>query len=249
MKKLEGKVALITGGTSGIGLATAKLFSQEGATVFVTGLRPQSIDSAKRELNGMATVIQADASSFSDMKQVIEEVIKKKGRLDILFLNAGILKTDSIKEMSEEVFDEVMRVNFKGPWLGMKAFIPYIKKGASIIVNTSIANMIGWEGFGAYSPSKAALRSLVRVAAQELAPMGARVNAISPGPIHTPIVERAARGAEKDKEMTEKITSMVPMKRFGESEEVAKAVLFLASDDASYVHGAEYIVDGGTSAV
>ena len=249
MKKLEGKVALITGGTSGIGLATAKLFAKEGAKVFVTGLSQKGIDDASVALKGIATIFQSDAGKFSDISSVIDTIVKKEGGLDILFLNAGISRCWTLSEMTEENFDTVMQTNLKGPWLAMKAAILHMRKGASIIVNTSIANQLGWAEFGVYSASKAGLRSLVRTAVCEFSPLNIRVNAISPGPIETPIGDKMGRTEEQKKAFVDDALARIPLKRFGKAEEVANVALFLASDDSSYIQGAEIVVDGGMSQI
>lgn len=245
MKKLEGKNALITGGTTGIGLAAARLFAAEGANVTVTGARPASLAAARTELGSLAKVVASDAGSATD----IAELARTVGPLDVVFLNAGIGKFGSISEFGEDLFDEVVRVNFKGPWLAIKHLSPLLRKGGAIVVNTSVNNLLGMPGAGAYAASKAALRSLVRTAANELAPSGIRVNAVSPGPIDTPLYGKLGLPEDALRGFTESLVGRIALKRFGKPEEVAKAALFLATDDSSYMTGEEIVVDGGMTRV
>lgn len=245
--KLKDKVAVITGGTTGIGFATAKPFADEGATVVLTGTNPSTLEAARSELNGRAEVVASDASKSEDVKALFDQVEKKFGKIDILFLNAGIARFAPWEEHSEEDFDRQFAVNVKGPWLAIKHAIPALKDGASIIATTSVANQIGMPGASAYGSTKAALQQMVRTAAVELAPRGIRVNAISPGPIETPIYGKTGMPAEEVDKLAEGILSQVKLGRFGRSEEVANLALFLASDESSYVQGQELVVDGGMS--
>lgn len=248
MKKLEGKIALVTGGTTGIGLAAAKLFAAEGARVFVTGTNPQSLEAARRELTGVAEVIASDAGSTADIIALAARFADSAG-LDVLFLNAGIAKFASIESMSEQVFDDTFRINVKGPWLALKHFAPALRSGGAIVMNSSINNQLGMAGSAVYAASKAALRSLVRVAATELAPRGIRVNAVSPGPIETPLYGKLGFGAEQLQGMAQGLVAQIPLGRFGTPDEVAKSALFLATSDSSFMTGEEIVLDGGMTRV
>jgi len=244
-ERLKGKVAVITGGTTGIGFATAKRFVDEGAKVVLTGTNPETLEKARSQLNGSADVIESDASNEQDVKALFKEVVDKHGSIDVLFLNAGIARFAPWDQHSEDDFDRQFAINVKGPWLAIKHAIPVLEDGASVIATTSVANKMGMPGSSAYSATKAALQQMVRTAAAELSPRGIRVNAVSPGPIETPIFEKAGMPAEEMQQMAEGIQSQVALGRFGKSEEVANVALFLASDESSYVQGQEFVVDGG----
>lgn len=248
MKKLEGKIALVTGGTTGIGLAAAKLFAAEGARVYVTGTNPQSLAAAQTELSGVAEVIASDAGSADDIAALAKR-FADGGGLDVLFVNAGIAKFGAIESLPEQVFDDTFRINVKGPWLTLKHFAPVIRSGGAVVMNTSINNQLGMAGSAVYAASKAALRSLVRVAATELAPRGVRVNAVSPGPIETPLYGKLGFGAEQLQGMAQGLVAQIPLGRFGTSEEVAKSALFLAASDSSFMTGEEIVLDGGMTRV
>ena len=235
----------ITGGTTGIGFAAAKRFVDEGAQVILTGTNPQTLETARSELGNSVEVIASDASNEKDVKALFEHVVNKHGKLDVLFLNAGIARFAPWEQHSEEDFDKQFAVNVKGPWLAIKHAAPVLKEGASIIATTSVANKMGMPGASAYAATKAALRQLVRTAAAELSPRGIRVNAVSPGPIETPIFEKTGMPAADIQQMAAGIQSQVALGRFGTSEEVANVALFLASDEASFVQGQEFVVDGG----
>ena len=243
--RLKNKVAVITGGTTGIGFATAMRFIDEGASVVVTGTNPETLAAARSELDGRADVITSDASSEKDVKALFGEVVNKHGKIDVLFLNAGIARFAPWEQHSEEDFDRQFAINVKGPWLAIKNAIPVLSDGASIIATTSGANRTGMPGTSAYSATKAALAQMVRVAAAELAPRGIRVNSVSPGPIETPIFGKVGMPQEALDQMVEGIQSQVLMGRLGKAEEVANVVLFLASDESSYVNKQEFAVDGG----
>jgi NAD(P)-dependent dehydrogenase (short-subunit alcohol dehydrogenase family) len=243
--KLNNKVAVITGGTTGIGLATAKRFVAEGAKVIITGTNPTTLEAAKAELGGDVDVMASDASDSAAVKTLFEQVREKHGKVDVLFLNAGIARFAPWDQHSEEDFDRQFAVNVKGPWLAIKHALPVLKDGASIIATTSVSNRIALQGASAYSATKAALHQMVRTAAAELSPRGIRVNSVSPGPIETPIYGKMDMPAADADQMAAGIVSQVPLGRFGNSEEVANVVLFLASDEASFVQGQEYAVDGG----
>jgi NAD(P)-dependent dehydrogenase (short-subunit alcohol dehydrogenase family) len=245
MGKLNGKVALITGGTTGIGLATAKLFQQEGAQVIVTGRSPGTLAEAQQELGPKAAVIQSDTGKLSDIDQLVSAVKAKFGRVDVLFANAGIAKFAPVEESSENFFDEQFQTNVKGLYFTVQKVLPLIPDGGTILFNASVAGKKGFAGTSVYSATKAAVRSFGRTLAAELAPRRIRVNTISPGPITTPILNKMNLPSDAAKQLEETLVSHVSLKRFGAADEVARAALFLASDDASFVVGSEMFVDGG----
>lgn len=249
MGKLDGKVALITGGNSGIGLATAKLFVQEGAKVVITGRREEALDQAVSEIGGNVKSILADAADISKTKEVVEKTVAEFGKIDILFLNAGVAFFTPHAEITEEFFDNHFNTNVKGPFFQIKEAIPHLNDGAVIISNTSIVHQKGFDGSGVYSATKAALRTLSRILASELKSKGIRTVNVAPGPIETPIYGKMGASPEALEEMGKGFAAQVPLGRFGTSEEVAKSVLFLASDDASFINGVELEVDGGLSQI
>ena len=243
--KLNNKVAVITGGTTGIGLATAKTYLSEGAKVIITGTNPDTLAKAKEELGDGVEVIASNAASSADVQSLFTTVREKFGPIDVLFLNAGIAKFAPWDMATEDDFDLQFAINVKGPWMAIKYGAPVLNDGASIIATTSVVNRIAMQGAGAYAATKAALAQLVRNAAAELAPRGIRVNAVSPGPIETPIFAKTGMTEAELEEMGTAMASQIPLGRFGKSEEVANLALFLASDEASYVQGQEFAVDGG----
>ena len=249
MGRLERKVAVVTGGNSGIGLATAKRFQQEGARVVISGRSKKTLDEAVRTIGNGVLSIQADVSSLADLDRLYKEVSNKLGKIDVLFVNAGVAKFAPLAETSESTYDEQFDINVKGAYFTIQKAIPLLNDGASIILNTSVANIKGNEGMSAYSATKAALRSLARTAAAELVARGIRVNAVAPGPIVTPIFEKTGLPKESVDEIAKQIIEKVPMKRFGQPEEVAATVAFLASEDASYITGVEINVDGGAGQI
>jgi NAD(P)-dependent dehydrogenase (short-subunit alcohol dehydrogenase family) len=244
-KKLEGKVALITGGTTGIGFAAAKRFADEGATVILTGRNPKTLEAARAELGAKAQVIASDASKEDDIKALFETVSKEHGKLDVLFLNAGIARFAPWEQHSFEDFQEMFAVNVTGPWLAIKHSIPVLRDGASVIATTSVVNQMATPGGSAYAATKAALKQLVQTAAAELSPRGIRVNAVSPGPIETPIFAKMDMPQAAIDQMAAEFAGKVALGRFGKAEEVANVALFLASDESSFVQGQEFVVDGG----
>jgi len=249
MGKLEGKVAVVTGGNSGIGLATAKRFQQEGARVVISGRSKKTLDEAVRTIGNGVLSIQADVARLADLDRLYKEVSNKLGKIDVLFVNAGVAKFAPLAETSESTYDEQFDINVKGAYFTIQKAIPLLNDGASIILNTSVADIKGNEGMSAYSATKAALRSLARTAAAELVARGIRVNAVAPGPIVTPIFEKTGLPKESVDEIAKQIIEKVPMKRFGQPEEVAATVAFLASEDASYITGVEINVDGGAGQI
>jgi NAD(P)-dependent dehydrogenase (short-subunit alcohol dehydrogenase family) len=248
-ERLAGQLAIITGGTSGIGLATAQLFIAEGARVIATGPTSESAAKGRVALAGALAVVASDAANAADVKTLFEGAARDYGSIDVLFLNAGILRAASLVEQSEASFDEVLNVDLRGPWLALRAAIPHLAKGAKVIVNTSVANERGWPGLGAYGAAKAGLRSLVRTATAELASAGIRVNAISPGPTATPIFGKIGLPPEAAAQAAQAMVPHIPLGRLGRPSEIAEAVLFLASDASSFVVGTELVVDGGLSQV
>ena len=249
MSKLSGKVALITGGNSGIGLASAKLFVAEGAKVVITSRRQEAVDEYNQNANDHTFAVLADASKPNENKEVFRQVVEKFGKIDILFLNAGIGKPAPINIMPEELYDSQWDTNFRGPFFTTQAALEYLNDNASIIYNTSIANVKGMPGMSVYAATKAGLRSLVRTLTVELSERGIRVNALSPGPVETPIWGKMDISDEAQKDFGEQILRQVPLGRMGKPDEIANAALFLASDDSSYVNGIELPVDGGMAQV
>ena len=249
MKRLEGKVAVVTGGNSGIGLATAKRFLEEGARVAISGRSQKTLDEAGKELGKDVLVVQADVSKLADADKLFSAVEKKFGKIDILFANAGVAKFIPMSATSEENYDEQFDINTKGAYFTIQKAVPHLNDGASIILNTSVVSHKGIANGTVYAATKAALRSFTRSVAVELVGRKIRVNAVAPGPIETPIFERTGLSKEQLEGFSTQIRSENPMKRFGKPEEVAAAVAFLASSDASYITGIELGVDGGSGQI
>lgn len=246
MSKLTGKLAVITGGNSGIGLASAEAFKAEGATVVINARNAQRLSETKAQLNGSVDgIYQADVSQVEELESFYQEIADKHGKIDVLFLNAGIAHLLPLDSVTEELFDKLINVNVKGVFFGVQKALPYLNDGASIIVTTSVVNQVGMANSNVYAATKAAVRSLARTLSTELLPRGIRVNAISPGPIETPIFGKMGVPEEQLGQLAEGIQSQIPVGRFGKAEEVAKAAVFYASDDSSFVLGTELEVAGG----
>jgi NAD(P)-dependent dehydrogenase (short-subunit alcohol dehydrogenase family) len=245
MRRLEGKVAVVTGGNSGIGLATAKRFHDEGARVAISGRSQKTLDEAVKFLGNDVLAVQADVSKLTDTDKLFTAVRQKFGKIDVLFVNAGVAKFAPLDSVTEEHYDEQFDINTKGAYFTIRRALPDLNDGASVILNTSVVGHQGVVNGTVYAATKAALRSLTRSVAAELVGRNIRVNAVAPGPIETPIFERTGLPKEARDEFAKSIISAVPMKRFGKPEEVAGAVAFLASSDASYITGVEIGVDGG----
>jgi NAD(P)-dependent dehydrogenase (short-subunit alcohol dehydrogenase family) len=243
--KLNNKIALITGGTSGIGLEAAKLFRNEGASVIVSGANADRLQAVSRELGPDVLVLRADVRVRTDIDAIVATIREKFGRLDILFANAGIGFAAPLEAVTEDQIDEQFAVNFKGIFFTVQKAVPLLSKGSSIVLTTSFLNAVGTPGLSVLSATKAAVRSLVRSLGAELAPRGIRVNAVSPGPISTPFHSKLGLSEKELTEAAAGIEAQVPLHRFGEANEIAKTVLFLASEDSSFMTGAEVVVDGG----
>jgi len=244
MSKLQGKIAVVTGGNSGIGLATAQALRQLGAQVAISGLDKKTLEQASKSLGG-AFAAQADVTDLNQIEQFYSQVAERLGKIDILFLNAGVAKFAPVGDTTETLYDELFDINVKGVFFSAQKALPYLNDNASIILNTSIVNSVGWPGTSVYSAAKAAVRSLARTLSADLLSRGIRVNAVSPGPIATPIFSRMGLPKDATDALAQSILAQVPMKRFGDPAEVANAVAFFASPDSSYVTGAELRVGGG----
>jgi NAD(P)-dependent dehydrogenase (short-subunit alcohol dehydrogenase family) len=249
MDRLSGKVAVITGGNSGIGLATAKRFVQEGADVVITGRREKELDEAAEKVGGKVTAVQGDVSRLEDLDRLYATVGKKYGRLDILFANAGIGIVAPLGAVTEDDFDRQIDVNIKGLFFSVQKALPHFSDGGSIILNASIAGQKGVGSFSVYNATKAAVRSFARSWTTDLKDRKIRVNAISPGPIQTAIFGKVGLTEEQAAEFGKNVVLQVPAGRFGTPEEIAAAALFLASDESSYITGVDLCVDGGMAQV
>lgn len=249
MARLAGKKALITGGTTGIGFATAKRFLEEGAQVAISGQNQERLQEALSKLGNNAIGVLADLSLVNNVQTMVEQVKRDFGSLDILVANAGITKPAPVNVVDEAHINEQFDINFKGVFFTLQKVLPILNNPASIVLNTSCLDEMGMSGMSIYSASKAAVRSLARSFSAELVGQGIRVNAVSPGPIETPIYSKLGMPAEAVQSMAEGLIGQIPMGRFGQADEVAKAVLFLASDDSSFMLGEEIVVDGGWSKI
>jgi NAD(P)-dependent dehydrogenase (short-subunit alcohol dehydrogenase family) len=245
--RLKNKTALITGGNSGIGLATARLFVAEGARVVITGRNQATLEAAVKDLGPNALAVVADATDIAATENAVAKAVKTFGKLDIVFANAGIAGSTPIGGTTLAAFESVIRTNITSVFFTVQAAAPHLNDGGSIILNGSVISVLGNPGYAAYAASKAGVRGMARVMASELAPRGIRVNVVAPGAAKTPIWNGAAPTAEAFAVLDQRISRSIPLGRLGEAEEVAKTVLFLASDDASNVNGAEIFVDGGST--
>jgi NAD(P)-dependent dehydrogenase (short-subunit alcohol dehydrogenase family) len=249
MGKLEGRVALITGGNSGIGLATAKHFVNEGAYVFITGRRESELTTAVKEIGRNATDVQGDVSNLSDLDRLFAQIKKDKGKIDIVFANAGVAKYAPLGTITEEFYDSIFDINVKGVLFTVQKALPLLRDGASVILNASIVASKGFSSNSVYSATKAAVRSFARTWTTDLKDRRIRVNAVSPGSTDTPGLTELLASSETGQERKKMISKSVPLGRFGTADEIAKAVVFLASDDSSYITGTELFVDGGIAQV
>jgi NAD(P)-dependent dehydrogenase (short-subunit alcohol dehydrogenase family) len=249
MGKLEGKIALITGGNSGIGLATAKQFVNEGAYVFITGRREPELARAVKEIGRNVTAVQGDVSNLSDLDRLFAQIKREKGRLDVVFANAGFARYAPLGSITEELYDSTFDINVKGIVFTVQKALPLLPNGASIILNASIVASKGFASNSVYSATKAAVRSFARTWTTDLKERRIRVNAISPGSIDTPGLSDLLASSEVGEQRKATLSNTVPLGRFGTPDEIAKAVVFLASDDASYITGIELFVDGGIAQV
>jgi NAD(P)-dependent dehydrogenase (short-subunit alcohol dehydrogenase family) len=243
--RFTGKVILVTGGSSGLGLAAARAFADEGAELVIAGRDQAGIDRAVAAIGAKATGHHADVSRVHEIAQLMQAVRARHGRLDVLFANAGIARLSTIADVTEALWDEVMNIDVRGLYFTVQQALPLMGNGASIVLNASVAAEIGAPEASVYAASKAAVRSLGRSLGAELVGRGIRVNVVSPGPIDTPIFDKFGIAAETVNEVKKSWADAIPMKRLGRAEEVARAVLFLASSEASYITGVELLVDGG----
>jgi len=249
MSKLKGKVAVVTGGSSGIGLAAAKEFANEGARVFITGRRQAELDKAVQQIGPNAVGVQGDVSNLKDLDRLFQTVQEQEGHIDVLFANAGGGEFVPLGSITEEHFDKTFNINVKGLVFTVQKALTLIRDGGSIILNASVAGSKGIEAFSVYSATKAAVRSFARTWTIDLKPRRIRVNTISPGPIDTPILNGLVASAEELSALKTNLAANVPLGRMGQPEEIGKAALFLASDDSSYITGIELFVDGGLAQV
>lgn len=245
MSRLQGKIAVVTGGNSGIGLATAQQFVREGAKVVIFGRDRATLAAAQETLGANATAVQGDVTNSADLDRLFEAVKKKHGRVDVLYVNAGVAEFRPVHAADEAHFDKVFDINVKGAYFTVQKALPLMGQGGSIVFTTSGSNEIGMPGSSVYAATKAALRSFARTLSADLVGRGIRVNAVSPGPIATPIFGRMGLTHDEIDGFSKDMIAKIPLKRVGQPIEIAKAVAYLASDDSSYVVGAELVVDGG----
>lgn len=242
MKNLKGKVAVITGGNSGIGYSTAKELKEHGAEVIITGRRKDAVEKAALEID--ATGLVADQTNLGDIENLVAAVAKQFGKIDILLINAGISQFTTIENATEKLFDDVMSVNLKGAYFTLSRFIPVLNDGASVVLLSSTSASVSKPNTSVYSASKAALNAVMKIAAVELAPRKIRINAVSPGPVATAIMDKSGLG---DQQIQDFILSGIPLSRFGNPGEVGRLIAYLSGDDASFITGAEFLIDGGQS--
>ena len=249
MPRLDGKISLVTGGTSGIGLAAANALAKEGAHVYITGRRERELTTAVQQIGGSATGVRGDVSNARDLDRLFEQIRDEKGRLDILFANAGIARYAALGNITEELYDSIFNVNVKGVLFTVQKALPLMPDGGSIILNASVVGSKGLSSNSVYSATKASIRSFARTWTTDLKHRAIRVNAISPGTIDTPGLSDLLASAEAGEQRRKMVASAIPLGRFGRPDEVAKAVVFLASDESSYITGSEIFVDGGFAQV
>jgi NAD(P)-dependent dehydrogenase (short-subunit alcohol dehydrogenase family) len=245
MGALEGKVAVITGGNSGIGLATAKRFVQEGAYVFITGRRQTELDKAASDIGKNVTAVQGDVSNLQDLDRLYDVVKREKGKVDVVFANAGVVDPVSLADSTPESYDKHFNLNARGVYFTVQKALPLLAENSSIILSGSVASQMGIPGYGAYSATKAALVSFVRTWTAELAGRGIRANVISPGPTETPMLQVGSKGTPEG--TSEYFRKMIPMGRLGTADDLAAAAVFLASDQSAFITGIDFPVDGGTA--
>jgi len=245
MAKLTGKTALITGGTTGIGLAAARLFHAEGARVFITGRTEKTLAEARQQLPADVIALRSDASNLADIDALVALLGSKADRIDIAFINAGIAKFLPFETITPEIFDEMFAINFRGAYFTIQKLLPLLRSGSSVVLTTSVAADLGFATSSVYGATKAALSSLARTLSNELAPRGIRVNEVSPGPIETPIYDKLGMPAEQTAGFKDFMAGQVPIKRLGTADEVAKAALYLASEDSTFLFGSKIRIDGG----
>lgn len=246
-RRFQGKVAVVTGGNSGIGLAAAKAYAKEGARVAIFGRDKATLESARKEIGPDTIAVQGDIAKLGDIDRLMGEVGSKAGRIDALFVNAGVGKFLPVEASDEQLFDWTFDINVKGAYFTIQKALPLMGRGSAIVLNGSCVVDMGMPSASVYTATKAAVNSFARSLTNELAPRGVRINVVNPGPIETPIFDRMGMDADSTKGMVMHITSQVPLGRMGNPEEIADVVLFLTSDDSSYVHGASLLVDGGMS--
>lgn len=244
-KRFEGKVAVVTGGNSGIGLGAAKAYAAEGAKVVITGRDEKTLQAAAKEIGPDTLAIRADAAKLTELDRAFAQIKEKLGKIDALFVNAGVGKFVPFEQVTEAFYDETMNINVKGLFFTVQKALPLMPKGSAIVLNASINGHMGMPNSTVYGASKAAVINLAKTLSADFLEKGVRVNAVTPGPITTPILDRMGLPADQLKQTKDWITSQVPLKRFGTTEELAAAVLFLSSPESSYVVGTELIVDGG----
>ena len=243
--RFSDKVAVVTGGNSGIGLATAVAFAREGARVAITGRNDETLQAAARELGPEALAIKADMSRVPEITKAMEQIKKKFGRIDALFVNAGIGRFVPFEDVTEEFFDETIATNLKGAYFTIQKAVPLFSKGAAVVLNASINAHMGMPGSSVYGASKAAVLNMAKTLSADLLPRGVRVNAVSPGPVATQIFARMGLPEDQTRQLKDQIAQQVPLKRFGRPEEIAAAVLYLSAPDSAFVVGTELVIDGG----
>lgn len=244
-QRFEGKIAVITGGNSGIGLATAKAFVAEGASVVIIGRSEATLKTAQDELGSGVLAIRTDVSRVADITRAMEQIRASLGRIDVLFVNAGIAKFVPLEDVTEEMFDETMSINLKGAYFTVQKAIPLLSNGAAVVLNASISAHVGMPHTSVYAASKAGVLNLAKTLSADLLARAVRVNVISPGPVDTPIFDRMGMPVEETRRTKEQITQLTPLKRFAQPGEIADAVLYLCSHESRFIIGTDLVIDGG----